>query len=254
MRVVLVPSATGESSADRQFTTSVLIDDVVAIDAGCLGFYRSPEEQARVKHVFLTHTHLDHLASLPTFLLNAFGDGDCPTIYGTEVVLDCLRRDLFNGRLWPDFLALAEKGPAYLELRALEPGRPVEAAHLRLTPVAVNHVVPTTGFLVEDGRAAVLFSADTGPTEELWEVANRTTNLKAVFLEVAFPNEQQWLADVSKHLTPRQFAAEARKVRRAVPFVAVHILTRERDMVVEQLRQEGLPDLRVGQFGVPYEF
>jgi ribonuclease BN (tRNA processing enzyme) len=255
VRVTLVPSAVGSGSTTLQYLTSVVINDAVAIDAGCLGLWGTPQEQARVKHLFLSHSHADHLASLPVLLLNAYkGDGDCPTVYGSAWVLDCLARDLFNDRLWPDFLRISRERPPYLRLEQLEPGVAVECAGLRVTPVEVNHAVPTLGFLVQEPGCAVAFSSDTGPTQALWDLANATPDLGAVFLEVTFPDRLAWLADLSRHLTPSLFAAEARKVKRPVPFVAVHLQPTTRDEVVRELHALGLPDVRVGEFGVPYEF
>src|SRR5262249_42880274 len=146
------------------------LNDTVAIDSGCLGLYGSPHEQARVKHVFLTHSHLDHLASLPMFLMNTVtGKDDAVTLFGSAAVLDCLRRDLFNDRLWPDFVRISAEGRPYLRLQQLEPGLPVAVAGLRFTPVEVNHAVPTFGFVIEDERSTVVFTSDTGPTEAIWE-------------------------------------------------------------------------------------
>src|SRR5205823_12507757 len=81
MKVMLVPSAL--TAGPRQYLTAFLVGDSVAIDAGSLGFYGSPAEQARIRHVFLTHTHLDHIASLPIFLENVSQDdgAHCPTVY-----------------------------------------------------------------------------------------------------------------------------------------------------------------------------
>jgi ribonuclease BN (tRNA processing enzyme) len=254
VRVTLVPSSVA-GDPDLQFATSVLVNAAVALDAGCLGLYGTPAEQARVKHMFLTHSHIDHVASLPILLNNTYrGDGDCVTVYGSAAVLDCLRRDLFNDRLWPDFIRISAVRPPYLKLQQLEAGRPVEAAGLRVTPVEVNHAVPTFGFVVEEPGAAVAFPSDTGPTEAIWELANRTADLRAVFLEVTLPNEQGWLADLSRHLTPELFAVEVGKVKRAVPVIAVHIHPAYHAQVVRELEALGLPGVQVGRFGVPYQF
>ncbi len=256
MRITLVPSAVGDGQgAELQFSTSYLVNDTVAIDAGPLGFWATPDDQGRVRHVFISHTHIDHIASLPIFVENAYEQGPaCATIHGTEPVLDCLRRDVFNDRVWPDFLALSTPADAFIRLALLEPGRPVEVEGLRITPVAVDHVVPTTGFIVEDGQGAVVISSDTGPTQEIWDRANRTRNVKAVFLEVTFPNAMAGLARASKHLTPADFGAEARKLRHAAPVIAVHVKARFRAQVVNELHALGLPSLQIGRFGHPYHF
>jgi ribonuclease BN (tRNA processing enzyme) len=255
VHVTLVPSATGEGSAEQQFLTTLLINDTVAIDAGSLGLYGRPAQQAQVKHLLLSHSHIDHLASLPIFLDTVYrGDGDCPTLYAGDSVLDCLRRDLFNNRVWPDFIGFSATQPPYLKLQRIEPGQALIVDGLRVTPVEVNHVVPTLGFVVEDAHAAVVFTSDTGPTEVIWEHANRLPHLKAVFMEVTFPDELAWLADRARHLTPALFAREAQKVKRPVTFLAVHIHSRQRAAVVEQLQALALPNLQITGPGVRYSF
>ena len=79
----------------------------IAVDAGCIGFYGSPEQQARIKHVLISHTHADHVASLPIFVENAFEAGPTRHHPRHREVLDCIQRDIFNGRVWPDFIAMS---------------------------------------------------------------------------------------------------------------------------------------------------
>lgn len=175
MRVTLVPSSvggegTGPGEQPGQYLISYLINDSVAIDAGSLGLYGSPSRQAMVKHVLISHTHIDHTASLPIFIENAFeADSECVTIYGSEAVLDGLSRDMFNDRTWPDFIAISEHEVRLLQLVQLEPMEPLRIEGLTITPVPVDHLVPTLGFLIEDDRSAVLIASDTGPTDLLWE-------------------------------------------------------------------------------------
>jgi cAMP phosphodiesterase len=254
VKVLLVPSAV--STADSyQYATAYVVNDSLAVDAGCLGYYGSAQDQARIRHVLISHTHIDHVASLPIFVENAYeGKRDCVTVHGSDTVLDCLRTDLFNNRLWPDFLALSPPNAPFLRLAALEAGKTVELEGLRITPIPVNHVVPTLGFVIEDETAAVVMASDTGPTDEIWRRANETPNLRAVFLEACFPNDRQWLADVSKHLTPLSFAEEVRKLQRPVPVYAVHIKARFRARVVQELHALGLPNVLIGEFGRPYTF
>ncbi len=73
MRVELLPSSVPASEA--QFLVSFLIDDTVAIDAGSLGLLADLDRQRGVRHVFLTHEHVDHIASLPIFLENVYDPG-----------------------------------------------------------------------------------------------------------------------------------------------------------------------------------
>ena len=73
MRVTLVPSSIALNGEEpSQYLISYLINDAVAIDAGSLGLYGSPRRQAAIKHVLISHTHIDHTATLPIFVENAY--------------------------------------------------------------------------------------------------------------------------------------------------------------------------------------
>jgi ribonuclease BN (tRNA processing enzyme) len=256
MRVTLVPSSIAlDGSEPNQYLISYLINDRIAIDAGSLGLYGTPQRQAAIKHVLISHTHIDHTATLPIFIENAYeADAKCVTIHGGDEVLQSLRRDIFNNRTWPDFVALSEGAVQLLRLERLEPGVPVTLEGLKITPIPVNHVVPTLGFLVEDERSTVLIASDTGPTERLWECANAAARLDAVFLEAAFPNSMSALAEISKHLTPELFGREIGKLKNPADVIAVHIKARFRDQIIAELRGLGLPRLEIGTFGKAYQW
>ena len=119
MKVTLLPSTIGGGS-EHQYLSSCLINDTFAIDAGCLGFWGSPQDQARVRHVVLSHTHMDHLASLPIFVENAYeGKAECVTVHGSRAVLDCCQEHLFNEKVWPDFIALSQGDRPFLRPGAI---------------------------------------------------------------------------------------------------------------------------------------
>ncbi len=246
------------SGADHhQFLTSVLVGDAVVVDAGSIGFALPLETQQRVRHLFLSHSHMDHVASLPIFLDTVFALGsDCPTVYGSSDVLRALQRDIFNGRLWPDFIKLSLSRPEspFLHLRELQSGTPLDVAGLRITPIDLEHVVPTMGFVIEDQDAAIAIISDTGPTEEIWRIANNTPQLKAVFLEASFPSRLAWLAEQSQHLTPTLCAAELQKLERSPRIIAIHIKAAYRDEVEKELGELGIAELEVGLPGTVYEF
>jgi ribonuclease BN (tRNA processing enzyme) len=256
VQVLLVPSSANPRRRDQdQFLSTTLINGTVAIDAGCLGLWGTPDDQARVRHVFLTHSHMDHLASLPVFLNQAYdGTGDCVTIHAPAPVLDSLRSDVFNDRLWPDFVRISKAVPPYLKVCEVHPRRPVEVEGLTITAIPVHHAVPTVGYVVRDDHSSVMFPSDTGPTEEIWQHARALPDLKAVFLEVTFPDHMAALAEISCHLTPALFRQEAEKLGLRVPFHAVHIHPRHRTQVVKELKALGMDHLEIGRFGVPYEF
>jgi ribonuclease BN (tRNA processing enzyme) len=262
VKIELVPSAvTGILGDPHQYCTSVIINDAVAIDAGCLGFYRTPDDQAKVKHVLISHSHMDHVASLPTFLENVFvGAPQGPTVYASDVTWTSLKGDLFNGRVWPDFIGMSETFMAktpFLHCQTIAGGETLEIEGLRITAVGVDHQVPTLGFIVEDNRSTVVLPCDTGPTQAIWDEAKQRPNLKAVFLEVAFPNSMAALAKSACHFIPSQYGEEVRKLNdgtRKIPFYAVHLKARFREQVAKELADLGLDEIQVARFGVPYVF
>ncbi len=257
VRVTLVPSsiAMDGGEAPGQYAISYLINDCLAVDAGSLGFFGTPAQQARVRHVLISHTHIDHTASLPIFLENVFeAKADCVTVHASAEVLEVLQRDMFNDRIWPDFVALSSSETPFLKLEVLEPFRPVMLEGLRIMPVPVDHVVPTLGFVISDDHSTIVIASDTAPTEDLWRTANATPHLAAVFLEASFPNAMAELAAAAKHLTPTLFGDEVRKLSKPVPAIAVHLKARHRDQVVDELKALGLPNVRIGRFGEAYEW
>lgn len=256
MNVTIVPSCVSAHRGDgAQFSTSYLINGVVAIDAGSIGLTADIEAQARVAAVFLSHSHLDHVASLPMLLDNVYRmAARPPRIYASRETLDVLTSSVFTRETWMSLDAMTRIEPPFATFEFLNASEPIEVEGLRITPIPVNHVIPTFGFLVEEPGAAVLFSSDTGPTDELWEVANKTEDLRAVFVEASFPNVLAHVANASGHLTAELLATELAKLRRPVPIIAVHLKPRHAPAVSAELHALGLGDLRIGSPGARFTF
>ncbi len=254
MDVTFLPSsASGPGQLNEHFLSTNVVNRTVALDAGSLGFALPIEAQMQIRHVLLTHSHLDHVASIPIFLENIdyCRTGSLSLHAGGDVV-ESLRRDMFNGRLWPDVMSMEPAQVPFPSLLSLEAGRPLEVEGLRITPVAVDHVVPTFGFVVEGPEAAFILATDTGPTRQIWEVARETPNLRAVFLDCAFPDELEWLAKVSRHLCPSQFAQQAALVPPDVRIIAIHLKPRYHRDIVRQLHTLHLANLEIAQAGRTY--
>lgn len=254
MKVRLLASSV-QDPPRRLYVTTFLINHIVAVDAGCLGFYGTPQDQEAIQHVFLTHSHADHTATLPMFVENAWRPAGNPLqVCGTPPTLAAVQRHIFNGVMWPDFVALSEHGPPYLHLRSLRAEVPFDAGDLKITPIEVNHLVPTVGYVLSDTQSAVIIAGDTGPTTRLWEVAHQTAHLKAVFLEACFPNSMNQLAEKTLHLTPEMFGREVAKMPEGIKIIAVHIKARYREQVIRELHSLGIPNLQIGEGEKEYEF
>ncbi|MFL6215005.1 MAG: MBL fold metallo-hydrolase [Blastocatellia bacterium] len=256
MRVRLLPSAAGRES-QIQALTSFIVNERLAVDAGSLGFALAHDEMGSIRHVIVTHAHSDHTASLPIYIAESYTLLDGPVmIYGLEEVVEALKEHVFNDQIWPDFRKIPLPGSEQptIEFHALAPHETVEIAGVRVTPIPVNHVVPNVGLIVEDDTAALVFTSDTYCTDEIWAAAKTRDHLKAVFVDVSYPNELGWLAEASKHLTPELLAADLRKLDRDVDVYAVHIKPTNRKDVIRQLGELSNPRIGVGEVNRVYEW
>ncbi len=227
--------------------TSFLVDGSVVVDAGAITRALTIDEQRKIRHVLISHTHMDHTATLPFLIENIFGTHPEPvSIYCAKRVMGAVRRHLFNNDTWPDFTRIpdhVEPSVRFQEIVAEVPftitGLP--SGDMEITAIPVDHIVPTTGFLIRQGSSRVIFTSDTGPTDRVWQVANETPNLKAVITECSFPNRLQAIADISLHLTPRTLAVELAKLRGDVPVLIYHFKPPYIDELRAELASTALP-------------
>lgn len=240
-----------------QGVSSYLVNDNLLIDAGSVGLWGEPDDQAKIRDVLLTHAHLDHVNTLPLFVENVYAPGPGgPTVYGPPATLDAVHRQLFNNEIWPDFVAMTTADNGFMFLEPLPPEAPRTIAGFTVTPVAVEHGVPAYGYIVQDDAAAVVFAGDSAPTTRLWEVAHALDlPVRAVVMEASFPNDMAWLAEASFHLTPEMFAREMDKLDGAagIPFYAVHLKPRYRKQVADELRALGRDNLVVMEMNRAYD-
>jgi ribonuclease BN (tRNA processing enzyme) len=248
MRIRLLDSTCGTGDRRRQYATTFLVNDALAVDCGALGFWGTPDDQAAIRNVVITHTHADHIGTLPVFVENAYVPGRPPVcVWGSDDVLTCLREDIFNDRVFPNMLALPTPEAPFARLARLLPEVPVDIDGVRVTPVPINHPVPTSAIVLESGGASVAIVSDTGPTERIWAVLNGLPTLKAVYLEATFPDEMTDLARISGHLTADMFGAELRKLRRPAAIIAVHLKARYHEKVAAEIQALGLAGVRIAE-------
>lgn len=235
---------------------TLIVNETVALDAGSLGLLTPVELQAKVGQLFLSHSHIDHIGTLPLFLDNVFqAKVPPPKIYATEEVHACLRSDLFNDRVWPDLARISrEVDITFYEPITLHAEQAVEVDGLQITPVALHHLVPTMGFLLKENQRVVAVVSDTAPTARVWELLAQEDELNGVFLEASFPNSHQWLADKARHLTPQTFAEQIDRLPADVPVYAVHLKAGFRDEIIRDLEALQRPNVHIGVPGETYEF
>jgi ribonuclease BN (tRNA processing enzyme) len=203
--------------------TTFLIDGQTALDAGALTETLPLAAQRRIRRVVLTHSHFDHLASLPLLMENLYGREEPLDVVAPRPVLATIARDILNDRVWPDFTKLPSRRKPTVRLIAIAPGRPFRAGSVTFTPFEVSHVVPAYGYIVSKPGRSVLFSGDTEPTDRLWVAARKARNLKAIFLELSFSDTQLDVAKASLHFTPSLAHRELKKAPPRVPVYLYHM-------------------------------
>jgi ribonuclease BN (tRNA processing enzyme) len=232
-------------------TCGFLLNETVLLDAGTVGSRLHLSEQRRIRGALLTHLHFDHIRDLPTLADNLVGEIDEPVmIAAIPDVLKGLESHIFNGEVYPDFFRIPDERAPVLRVLPLQAGRESLVAGLRITPIPVNHIVPTVGYVIEQDGRSVLFSGDTYDTDQLWEVAARLPRLSAVFIETSFPDDMLDLARVSRHLTPALMSKQLEKLGRpGVPVYVYHMKPKFESRIRAELRRLDIPCLSILEEG-----
>ena len=258
MRVQLLPStfdSQGHATSDQRLTC-FLIDECVAVDAGSIALALTSEQREQVRDIIVTHPHMDHIASLPIFIDDLFETLKSPVrVYATTEVIDLLERDIFNWNVYPRFSELKNEYGPVMEYVPIPTGEEFSIAHLTVTAVSVNHIVPTVGLIVSDGKSVVAFSSDTAETDEFWDVINRAPRVDALLIETSFPDSMAKLAEVSRHFTPASLQRDLSKLNHnGLDILAVHIKPAYRQMVIDELAALNIPKLGVMEPGRTYNW
>lgn len=217
-------------------TTSILVDSDILVDCGTGVGDLSIAELAQIDHVFLTHTHLDHIACLP-LMVDTVGDmRNRPlTVHATEAVLEILRNHVFNWAVWPDFTEIPTAEKPFLRFEALHVGAAVELNGRRIVPLPANHTVPANAYQLDSGKASLVFSGDTGPCPALWAAVNKIANLRTLIIETAFSNREHRLAAVSKHLCPDMLKDELASLQRDAEIYITHLKPGQVELTMQEI-------------------
>jgi 3',5'-cyclic-nucleotide phosphodiesterase len=215
----------GETPKHR--TSAFLLDDDLTLDAGSLTSGLELGAQCKLEACLVSHAHLDHIRDLATIADNRC-QNECASlvIAGTKGTIRILKKHFFNGLLWPDFSVIPTKmGKPTIEYLELHAEKPQTVAGRNVRAVMVDHTIEACGFIVQGKDGAIAYSGDTGPTTRLWELLNEVPDLKALLMEVSFPNKEQKVATISGHHTPRTLGAELKKYRapKNLPTLLYHI-------------------------------
>lgn len=226
------------SISDRDRTTALLLDDDILIDAGTGVNALTLDELAAVRHVFLTHAHLDHVACLPLMLDSVFDRLDEPvTLHGHPQTLQAVRDHIFNDAIWPDFSRLPSAERPVLRYAPLAPGETVVLGARELRAIEVSHTVPAVGYRVQGPHGAFAFSGDTCTNDTLWPALDALPPLDLLIVETAFREEERELSLAARHYCPSLLADDLAKLEQDPPIYLSHAKPGEGAVIFAQLQQ-----------------
>ena len=222
-------------------TTSFLLDDDVLIDAGTGVGDLTLDELARIDHILISHSHLDHVLSIGLLADSvARRRVNMPPIrvHALPATLDALRQHIFNGVIWPDFTRLPSAEQPILAFEPFAIGDVLAIGERRIEVLPAIHTVPAVGFAVLADSGAWVFTGDTGPNPALWQ---RLRNLSVAHLviETAFSDEERALAKISSHLCPATLGRELAQLEGSVTVHITHIKPGEVEAVMAQIEALG---------------
>ena len=237
MRIRVLGCSGGIGAGAR--TSAMLIDNDVLIDAGTGIGDLDLQDLDSIRHVFLTHAHLDHIAGLPMLADRVFDENfEVPlTVYAREETLRAVQNHLFNGVIWPDFAKLPSADNPMLRYHVCGPGDTITIDHRDFYAVDVLHSVPSLGFTVQNSGGAFAVSGDTKTNETLWPVLNACDDLRVLVIEVSFPDEMRSLAEDSGHYTPQTLTDDLQRLRHEPEIWLTGMKPGEEERIYAQVRK-----------------
>jgi ribonuclease BN (tRNA processing enzyme) len=235
MRIRTLGCSGGIGAGSR--TSAMLVDGDVLIDAGTgIGDLALADLYA-IRHVFLTHAHLDHIAGLPMLVdANFEEDFEFPiTVYARAETLDAIQAHLFNDVIWPDFGKIPSQHHSILRYVTLDPGNSVSIGNRSFRAIDVHHSVPSLGFTVQNSAGAFAISGDTKTNETLWPVLNACETLRVLVIEVSFPDEQRELADAAGHYCPQTMCRDLDRLRHSPEIWLTGMKPGEEQRILQQV-------------------
>ncbi|MGH8806607.1 MAG: 3',5'-cyclic-nucleotide phosphodiesterase [Noviherbaspirillum sp.] len=239
MKLQVLGCAGGIGGRER-FTTSLLVDDDILLDAGTGLSTLDINQLVRIEHVFITHTHLDHVVGLALLADAVQGKRSGPvTVHATEKIIAALKKHLFNWVLWPDFAAIPDPQNPSLRWEVTEPGATIDIGGRRITPHPVNHTVGSVAYLVDNKKSGFLFTGDMSSTPELWQTLRGETKVSKVIVDCSFSNADMELAAKSMHFCPRSLIEDIRSVPQVIEFLIYHLKPGQEELIMRELAAEG---------------
>lgn len=229
-------------------TTSLLLDDSVLIDCGTGLGDLSLDELSKLEHVFITHSHLDHIALLP-MLLDTVYDAlvDRPlTLHCKQETYDVLAKNIFNWDVWPNFFELPNPNTPVIIYESMQSGDCIEFGDKIIKMVEMNHSVPAAAYIINNGTGSIAFSGDSFTNDTFWDALNEEAQMDMVIVECGFTNEDEDIGRDAKHYYPNALADDLKKLNHRPELYISHLQPGKEQQIIEQLKS-AITDFKIHQ-------
>lgn len=233
---------------------SFLIDGKLLLDAGTIGSVLNEEEQWGINNILITHSHLDHIRSIPALADNIIikNIDHKVNLHSSADVITSLKDHLFNDIIWPDFSKIPSIENPVIEYSIIEPYCEYSIDGYMVKAIPVNHTVPTLGYRVTSGSSTLVYTGDTGTTQDIWKMCS---GADVLIVEVSFPNSMESMAELTKHLTSSQLMCELEKIAILPKQILItHPKPQYYDIIRNEIDSLGVEGIELLRDGSVYDF
>ncbi|MCX5858517.1 MAG: 3',5'-cyclic-nucleotide phosphodiesterase [Proteobacteria bacterium] len=237
-------------------TSAFLVGDSILLDAGAVTSRLSLKEQVKIRSILVSHTHMDHIKDI-LFLADNVNAQNSHSIlvYSSQGVLRGIKKNLFNWLIWPDFTQIPNSRHPMLRFKTIPVGKKFRVEGRRVLAFKSNHTVESLGYLIEGDKGWLLYSGDTGPNPKMWKLVNAIGNVRAMIVDVSFPNEMEKLARISRHMTPKMLEEDMKNLQdRGVKIYISHMKPAYLQKLSRELRKLTDPPVTILSPGTKIEF
>lgn len=242
MKLQILGCAGGIGGRDPH-TTCLRIDQDILLDAGTGLSKLDLSQLLQIDHVFLSHSHLDHVAGLVLLLDAVVGKRQAPvTVYGSARVIETLQEHLFNWALWPDFNQIPSLDQPILRYRSVADGESLQLGQRVITCQSVRHIEGSLAFLLSSAKAGFAFTGDLASSPVFWQKLQQNHKIHSVIVDCSFVNAEIELARRSMHFCPADLLADIAGLPEHFEFLIYHLKPGQESQIMTEL-QQGQADL-----------
>ena len=227
-------------------TTSLKIDADTLIDCGTGVGDMSLDELSKIRHVLLTHSHLDHIAGLPLLLDSIYEHllEQPLTLYCQQETYDVLMKHIFNWPVWPNFFCLPNEDNPVVRFQPMVPGQSIIIQNSKISMIEVVHTVPAVAYIVENNNKAFAFTGDTAKAPKLWEALNQIDHVDALIVECSFPENREDIAQMAMHFSPTSLANALSELKHDPLICISHMQPGQEELIINEI-QAAMPKRKI---------